>query len=81
MNFFKKNKLLLSAVAIIVAIVALDLFTKVLAENYLTGTVEIIGKWMTLHFITNGGASFSFLDAGKDKFKDKHPKKGHEKTV
>lgn len=62
MNFFKKNKLLLSAVAIIVAIVALDLLTKVLAENYLTGTVEIIGKWMTLHFITNGGASFSFLD-------------------
>ena len=62
MNFFKKNKLLLSAVAIIVAIVALDLFTKVLAQNYLTGYVEIIGRWMTLHFITNGGASFSFLD-------------------
>jgi len=62
MNFFKKNKFLLTSIIVVVAIVALDMLTKVLAENYLDGTVKIIGNWMTLHFITNGGASFSFLD-------------------
>ena len=62
MNFFKKNKFLLTSIIVVVAIVALDMLTKVLAEKYLEGTVKIIGNWMTLHFITNGGASFSFLD-------------------
>ena len=62
MNFFKKNKILISAVAIVIAIVALDLFTKVVAEQYLTSRVNVIGNWLTFIFTTNGGASFSFLD-------------------
>ena len=62
MNFLKKNKLVLSAIAIIVAIVALDLLTKVLAENYLLDRVTIVEGWMSLVFATNGGASFSFLE-------------------
>ena len=62
MNFFKKNKFWIIAIVTIVAIVALDLVTKELAENYLQNSVSIIGNWMTLKFITNGGASFSFLD-------------------
>ena len=41
---------------------ALDMFTKVLAQKYLEGTVRVVGDWMTLHFVTNGGASFSFLE-------------------
>ena len=61
-DFFKQHKLVITAVAMVIAIVALDLLTKVLAQNYLDGTIKIIGNWMTLHFITNGGASFSFLD-------------------
>ena len=35
MNFFKKNKFWIIAIVTIVAIVALDLVTKELAENYL----------------------------------------------
>ena len=53
---------MISAVAIIVAIVALDLFTKAIAEKYLTSRVQVIGNWMTFIFATNGGASFSFLE-------------------
>ena len=62
MYFFKKNKLLISAIAIIIAIVAFDLVTKVVAEKYFTSRVSIIGNWMTFVFTTNGGASFSFLE-------------------
>ena len=62
MNFFKKNKFWIIAIVTIVVIVTLDLVTKVLAENYLQKSVSIIGNWMSLKFITNGGASFSFLD-------------------
>ena len=44
------------------AVAAVDQWTKVLAQQYLTGTtVTIIPGWLQLHYITNDGMALSLL--------------------
>lgn len=63
MKAIKKYKLLILAAAVVVLSVAIDLVTKVIAQNNLQGnTVSVIGDWLQLTYTTNGGSSFSFLD-------------------
>ena len=48
------------------AVAAVDQWTKVLAQQYLTGTtVTIIPGWLQLHYITNDGMALSLFRGGR----------------
>ena len=48
------------------AVTAVDQWTKVLAQQYLTGTtVTIIPGWLQLHYITNDGMALSLFRGGR----------------
>ena len=48
------------------AVAAVDQWTKVLAQQYLTGTtVTIIPDWLQLHYITNDGMALSLFRGGR----------------
>lgn len=59
----KRNHVI--AVAIAVAVVLADLFTKRLAAiNFIDGDVEVIPGWLSFTYTENPGAAFSSFQAG-----------------
>ena len=48
------------------AIAAVDQLTKVLAQQYLTGTtITLVPGWLQLHYITNDGMALSLFRGGR----------------
>ncbi len=62
-SFFSKYKYLITILITVILSVAIDMITKVIAENSLQDvTINVIGSWLTFTFVTNPGAAFGSME-------------------